>query len=142
MPYRSAIELVQAQLEAFNAKDLETLLQTFSADAEIFALHGRRLAAGRAALSEWFMLEWRRNDPHVDLLSRTQLGETVIDRERIVNRAQGCAGAEVLCTYQVEGGVIRRATFGRQWMEPEPMETLRGGQLPASADHAVTSPAA
>ncbi len=39
--------VIQAQLDAYNAKDLEALLDTYAADAEQFALHGPLLAPGR-----------------------------------------------------------------------------------------------
>jgi hypothetical protein len=45
MPNSTAISIVQAQLDAYNAKDIEALLQTYAPDAQHFALYGDLLPA-------------------------------------------------------------------------------------------------
>ena len=44
------LAVVQAQLDAYNAKDIDALLQTYASDAEQFTLHGELLAQGHTQL--------------------------------------------------------------------------------------------
>jgi hypothetical protein len=46
MPFKSPIEVVQAQLDAYNAKDIDALLGAYAPDAEQYQLHGGLLARG------------------------------------------------------------------------------------------------
>ncbi len=104
--------LIQRQLDAYNAKDMDALLATYAPDAEQFELHGARLAAGHAQLRERFALRFAEPDLHAQLLSRTVMGSVVVDHERITrNFPEGKGSIEMLCVYEVAGGVITRATF-------------------------------
>ena len=40
----SPVDIVQAQLDAYNSKDIDALLATYAVDAEHFLLQGERLA--------------------------------------------------------------------------------------------------
>lgn len=44
-------DVVQRQLDAYNARDLDAWLRTYAPDAQQFALHGERLAAGHAEIA-------------------------------------------------------------------------------------------
>lgn len=104
--------LVQAQLEAYNAKDLERLMATYAPDAEQFTLHGERLAAGHAEIRARFELRFAEPDLHARLLSRTVVGNLVADFECITrNFPEGLGTVELLCLYQVEHGRIQKASF-------------------------------
>lgn len=104
--------VVQAQLDAYNAKDIGALLATYAPDAEQYTLHGERLAQGHAQLRERFLARFAEPDLHARLLSRTVLGSTVVDAELITrNFPEGPGTLEMLCIYQVEQGRIRRASF-------------------------------
>jgi hypothetical protein len=50
MPDTSAFSVVQAQLDAYNAKDIEALLRTYAPDAQHFTLHGGLLAQGHVEM--------------------------------------------------------------------------------------------
>ena len=104
--------VVQAQLDAYNAKDIDRLLQTYAPDAEQFALHGERLAKGRAEIRARFLLRFAEPDLHARLLSRCAVGNVVADVESITrNFPEGLGTIEMLCVYQVEGGCIQKASF-------------------------------
>ena len=110
--HRAAGEVVQAQLEAYNAKDLEGLLATYAPDAEQFALQGERLARGHDEMRPRFAARFAEPDLHARLLSRTVMGGVVVDHERITrNFPEGRGSVEMICIYEVAGGLIRRATF-------------------------------
>lgn len=111
-PQRTAERVVQAQLDAYNAKDLDALLATYAPDAEQLTLQGERLARGHAEMRPRFAARFGEPDLHARLLSRTAMGGVVVDHERITrNFPEGRGSVEMICIYEVAGGLIRRATF-------------------------------
>lgn len=108
----SSIAVVQAQLDAYNAKDIEALLATYSPDAEQFALHGARLASGHDEMRSRFLARFAEPDLHARLLSRTVMTGLVVDLELITrNFSEGRGTVEMLCVYEVVDGRIHRASF-------------------------------
>jgi len=102
-------ELVQAQLDAWNAHDVETLLALYAPDACQYEYPDRLLAQGSAALRERMAARFRSAKPRAELLHRTALGRTVIDHERIVS---GSAARELIAIYDVnDDGRIASARF-------------------------------
>ncbi|MFO1447814.1 MAG: GNAT family N-acetyltransferase [Opitutaceae bacterium] len=77
--------IVQRQLEAFNARDLEAISETYAADAEQFGHPLKPLAAGMTQLREGWTHRFGDKNLHATLLHRTVIGATVIDSE-IVTR--------------------------------------------------------
>ena len=109
---RSPSSVIQAQLDAYNAKDLESLLDTYADDAEQFTLHGEQLAKGHAQMRARFRARFEEPDLHARLLSRTVTGNFVVDAELITrNFPEGPGTVEMLCIYEVVDGKIRRASF-------------------------------
>jgi hypothetical protein len=112
MENASPLAVVQAQLDAFNAKDIDALMRTYAADAEQFALHGERLATGHGELRPRYLARFAEPDLHARLLSRTVMGSWVTDLELITrNFPEGVGTLEMLCIYEVVDGRIRRASF-------------------------------
>lgn len=106
------LAVVQAQLDAYNAKDIDALLATYAPDAEQYVLHGERLAQGHAQMRERFLARFAEPDLHARLLSRTLVGAMVVDYELITrNFPEGLGTVEMLCVYEVVGGRIQRASF-------------------------------
>ena len=104
--------VVQAQLAAYNAKDLPALLATYAPDAEQYILHGELLAKGHAAIAERFRQRFTEPDLYARLLHRTVFGEFVVDVEAVTrNFPQGKGTVELLCVYQVVDGLIVKASF-------------------------------
>lgn len=111
-PVLPPLAVVQAQLDAYNAKDIDALLATYAPDAEQYVLHGERLAQGHAQMRERFLARFAEPDLHARLLSRTVVGAMVVDSELITrNFAEGLGTLEMLCVYEVVGGSIQRASF-------------------------------
>ena len=108
----ASAKVVQAQLDAYNARDLEGWLETYSEDAEQFMLHAGSLAKGRSAIRK--RMEMRFQDPalHAELLHRTCVENVVVDHE-VVTRTfpDGLARVEMICVYEVHAGKIVNATF-------------------------------
>jgi hypothetical protein len=108
----SPLAVVQAQLDAFNAKDIDALMRAYAPDAEQFALHGERLASGEGEIRPRYVARFAEPDLHARLLSRTAMGNVVIDLELITrNFPEGLGTLEMLCIYEVVDGRIRRASF-------------------------------
>lgn len=109
--------LVQRQLDAYNARDLDAWLATYHPDAEQHDLHGDLLARGHDAMRERMRLRFAEPDLHAQLLSRsavtTARGTVIVaDRERITrNLPAGLGYVEMLCLYELRDGLIVKASF-------------------------------
>ena len=108
-------DIVQAQLEAYNPRDLDAFCDLFSADAEIFELGASApssagIGAIRARYAELFA-----QSPllHSTVLTRTALGRAVVDLERITGRLGSPVPIDMLAIYEVVESRIRRVHFVR-----------------------------
>src|SRR3954468_15780256 len=96
------LAVAQAQLDAFNARDIEALMLTYAPDAEQFTLHGERLAKGHDELRPRYVARFTEPALYARLLSRTVMGGTVVDLELITrNFPEGQGTLEMLCIYEV-----------------------------------------
>lgn len=108
----SPLAVVQAQLDAYNAKNIDALLATYAEDAQQFVLHGERLAQGHAEMRPRFLARFAEPDLHARLLSHTVVANVVVDCELITrNFPEGLGTLEMLCVYEVSNGRIQRASF-------------------------------
>ena len=102
------LELVEQQLAAYNARDLERFLAVFSEDIEVTRLPGTTpTLAGKAAFGA-FYAQNRFNLPNLNaqVVSRMVLGNKVVDHERITG--VGPEPIEIIVIYAIEDGLIRR----------------------------------
>lgn len=100
--------LVQRQLEAYNARDLEAFLANFSDDVEVFRPPAAQPAfSGKAALANFYAKE-RFNRPglHAEIVNRMVMGPIVIDHERITGVRD--APFEMAVVFEVADSLIRR----------------------------------
>jgi putative hydrolase of HD superfamily len=115
------VGVVQRQLDAYNARNLDGLIATYAPDAEQFLLHGECLASGHDEIRRRMATRFRETDLHAVLLNRTVMGALVVDHERVTrNFPEGRGTIEMICIYEVRDGVIRRGTFalGDKVLEP------------------------
>jgi hypothetical protein len=104
--------IVQKQLEAYNAHDLEALLATYAGDATLYEHPATVLASGTAELRERFALRLQEPNLHGHLVNRIVLGPFVIDHERVTRTfPEGAGTIEIVATYEVLGGQIVNAWF-------------------------------
>lgn len=112
MTHLDPAAVVQAQLDAYNAKDIDALMRTYAPDARQFTLHGPLLAEGVAQIRPRYEARFAEPDLHARLLSRTVLGNFVTDLEVVTrNFPEGEGSVEMLCIYEVVDGRIARASF-------------------------------
>lgn len=104
-------QVVQEQLDAYNARDLTRFTATFAEDVEVFRLpetspsiRGRDALAAHYAANR-FSLEAL----HADLVARMVMGNKVIDHERIHGVRE--APYEAVAIYEVRDGRIVTVWF-------------------------------
>ena len=108
----SPATLIQQQLDAYNAKDVEAWLACYAPDAQQFTLHGELLAAGHADMRGRITSRFAEPDLHARLLNRTVMANFVIDLELITrNFPEGKGSIEMLCIYEIIDGLIQKASF-------------------------------
>jgi hypothetical protein len=108
---RSPTDVVQAQLDAYNAHDLDVFCGCFAEDIEIFRMPAATPdLVGLDALRR-FYAEHRFNRPalHSDVLNRIAIGDKVIDHERIAGLAD--TPVEVVAVYRVVDDRIATVWF-------------------------------
>ena len=104
--------IVQQQVDAYNARDLDAWLATYAPDAMQFELHGGLLASGHAEMRARMAVRFAEPDLHAQLLSRIVMGQIVTDYELITrNFPEGKGTLEMLCIYEIAGDAIAKATF-------------------------------
>lgn len=105
-------EVVQRQLDMYNARNLELFLETFHDDCELvdFA-SGEVRAKGKEQLRKVYGDLFQASpDLHSTLLSRMIMGNKVLDHESIIGRAGQATPLELIMVYEVNDGQIVRAT--------------------------------
>lgn len=103
--------IVQAQLDAYNAHDLDRFAACFSDDVRLYRMPAQAPGTiGKAALRA-FYAEHRFSIAtlRAELLNRVTLGDKVIDHERI--HGLGEQPTEVVAVYQVSDGLIANVWF-------------------------------
>ena len=104
--------VVQRQLEAYNAKDLDAWLSTYAIDAKQFELGGVLLAQGHDAIRARTSPRFAEPNLRAILLKRVVMGSVVVDHEDVVRTfPEGPGRVELVCVYFVEQGKIQSATF-------------------------------
>lgn len=105
-----ASDVVQRQLDAYNARDLEALLQVYAADAQLFEHPATLLAQGSDAIRQRFQLRFQETNLHARLLQRIVMGSMVVDHEEVTRTfPEGPGTLELTMIYEVRGDRISRA---------------------------------
>ena len=103
--------VVQRQLDAYNARDLDALLATYAPDARQYALPATLLATGHAEMRPRFAARFQEPDLHARLLQRAVMGNIVIDHEEVSRTfPEGPGRVDLVAIYEVVDGLIRSQT--------------------------------
>ena len=103
-------QLIQKQLDAYNARDLEGLLRIYADDAQMFEHPAKLLAAGSSQLRERFMTRFQEPNLHAKLCRRIVMGDTVIDYEQVTRTfPEGSGNIELIMIYEVRNARIAKA---------------------------------
>ena len=107
---RSPEAVVQRQLDACNARDLDALVATYADDAQLFEHPSTLLASGSEASRERLAVRLQEPNLHATLLNRMVMGNRVVDHERVTRTfPEGTGQLEMLMIYEVEGERIAKA---------------------------------
>jgi hypothetical protein len=109
----SPLAVVQAQLDTYNAQDIDGFAALFAEDAEIFRNIGDTQPAmkGRDAIHASYGKIFRENPQNKStLMGRMVQGNYVFDHEWITGRD---TEFRIVAIYEVSGGLITRAWFVR-----------------------------
>lgn len=103
-------ELVQAQVDAYNARDVEAFLAVY-AEEVVLVNDGKERTLAKAALRAGYGKLFAENPGlRCVVLRRESAGNSVIDDERVDGLADG-AQRNARATYEIENGLIRRVSF-------------------------------
>lgn len=102
---------VQRQLDAYNARDLETFVAQYAEEVEVYRPPAPApVLVGKAALSQHYATRrFNLPDLHARLVARMVSGNIVVDQEDISGLPEGRLAA--VAVYRVEGGLIRQVWF-------------------------------
>ena len=107
----SLTDIAQAQLDAYNAQDLDAYCSFFTEDLIVSDLNGAVTTQGIAAFhAKYAQVFADFPENKVELLGRIVLGNTVIDHERVI-RKPGGDQFQVGAIYTFAGGKIARVDF-------------------------------
>ena len=105
-------DVVQAQLDAYNAHDVAALVAIYADNVQQFQHPDVLLAEGSAQIAARFTARFAASRPQARLLNRIACGKLVIDHEVITSVTdQGTTEQELVATYEVVDGRIARAWF-------------------------------
>ena len=105
-----AEELVQGQLDAYNAHNLEQFCQYFSEDIKIYDGHSNELLfEGMLAFRERYRKTFSNPKLHCTLVNRMIQENIVIDQESVVGF--GAELVKAIAIYTIKDGLIQEVRF-------------------------------
>jgi hypothetical protein len=108
----NAEEVVQKQLDAYNARDIDAFMSVWADDAQYFSHPANLLASGAAAIRERHVARFAEPNLRGSLIRRVALGNTIVDHERVTRTfPEGPGIVEVVAIYEVRDGKIASAWF-------------------------------
>jgi hypothetical protein len=106
-----AYKLAQAQLLAYNNKDLEAFLQPYSDSVEIYQYPNKLIGKGKENMrKEYAQMFASTPDLFCTVVKRMVLGNTVIDEESVVFNKQA-PPFKAIAIYTIANNKIQRVTF-------------------------------
>jgi hypothetical protein len=103
--------IVQRQLDAYNARDIDALLAIYAPDARQYEHPATLLASGAAEMRERMALRFQEPNLHARLLQRVVMGNVVIDHEEVSRTfPEGPGLVDMIAIYEVVDGKIQSAS--------------------------------
>ena len=110
-PNASPEAIVDAQLAAYNRRDLEGFLSFYAVDA-ILANHPDQVTqTGKAEMRTRYQQRFSNPNLHAEIIKRITFGRFVIDHERVVAAPPAEGTLEAVAVYEIKDGKIVRVTF-------------------------------
>jgi len=109
----SNVDIASAQLEAYNAQDLDKYVSYFTEDCIVSGLNGTPTETSREAIKSRYAKAFAQFPQNkAELLSRIAVGNTVVDHELVI-RAPGGEQFEIIAIYTFRDGLIARVDFAK-----------------------------
>jgi hypothetical protein len=109
-------QVVQRQLDAYNARDIDAFMATYSDDIELYNYPNKLVGKGKASMRKTYgYIFSKMTELHCTIVKRIVLGNKVIDQESV----KGFPGwkkkgpLEAVAVYTVTNGLISKVTFIR-----------------------------
>ncbi|WP_299682573.1 nuclear transport factor 2 family protein [uncultured Dokdonia sp.] len=103
--------IIKKQLDAYNARDIEAFLATYSNNAQLFDFPDKKTNEGKQELRTIFDAFFKRTpDLHVEIKNRIIIGNKVIDEEYVTANGNNFNAVAI---YEVQNGKITKVTFIR-----------------------------
>ncbi len=110
-PNSEAEAIIDKQLDAYNARDIDAFLATYTEDISVFNYPDRLSYEGQERMRKGYG-EFFSNTPdlHCEIKQRIVIGNTIIDEEYITANGNNFSAVAI---YEVADGKIARVTFVR-----------------------------
>ena len=106
--------LVQQQLNAYNAKNIDAFLAPYSDDVTLYNFPNEIIGQGKEAITPGYRRFFSANpNLHCEIVERILLGNTVIDHERVTGLANGKT-IDAVAIYKIEHNKISKVYFIRK----------------------------
>jgi hypothetical protein len=105
-------QVIQDQVDAYNARDLDRFLSYYSADASVEDGVGAVMMQGHDAMRGMYDALFSQSPSlHVEILRRIHVGQWVVDEEHVTGAELSGFPPEftAVLVYQVDNGMIARA---------------------------------
>jgi hypothetical protein len=103
-------QLAQAQLDAYNARNIDAFLEPYSDSVEIYAFPAKLLSKGKEAMrKEYGAMFQQVPNLHCTLVNRIVEGNTVIDHENVTGF--GPQPLRAIAIYTISKGKISKVHF-------------------------------
>lgn len=108
--HESAIQIVQRQLNAYNERNIDAFLETYSDDAELYIFPDSLMSKGKDAMRKKYATVFEKYpDLHCEIKTRIVQGNTVIDKEYVT--ATGRKPLEGTVVYKIKNDKINQVYF-------------------------------
>jgi hypothetical protein len=109
----SNLDIASAQLDAYNAQNLEKYMTYFTEDCVVSGLNGTPTETNAAAIKARYAKAFAQfPENKAELLNRIAVGNTVVDHELVI-RAPGGEQFEIIAIYTFRDGRIARVDFAK-----------------------------
>ena len=103
--------IVQRQLNAYNARNIDAFMDTYADDIELYDFPGKLSSKGKEEMRKDYADFFKNvNNLYCEIENRIVIGNKIIDKEKV--RA-GKRTFHAVAVYEVEKGKIKRVTFIR-----------------------------
>jgi hypothetical protein len=108
----NAERIVQRQLEAYNARDIDAFMAMWASDAQYFEHPSKLVASGASEIRARHIVRSKESNLFGQLIKRMVVGNKVVDQE-VVTRTfpEGTGRIDVIAIYEVKEDKIANAWF-------------------------------